>query len=132
MMALCFLLLFAADHCWLAGLRPLCPNWLFLFPLALLFLPPPVPLPRAPRPRRRALWPLLLASVVILVPIMDLCIPWRKLTASTGDRPKLRVLTCNIHHSSLDTQAMANLLADVKPDIIAFQEYTSSHHSLLF
>jgi endonuclease/exonuclease/phosphatase family metal-dependent hydrolase len=106
---------FAAGTWWPATLLALGPRWVLATPLALL-----VPLALLGRRRSRAV--LAVAAVVVVGPVMDLCLPWRRLLpASAG--PRLRVLTCNVHGPTVDRPALAALIATAQPDVVAFEEW---------
>jgi endonuclease/exonuclease/phosphatase family metal-dependent hydrolase len=77
-------------------------------------------LPAAALWRRRSLGPPLLALLLLLVPVMGLCVPWR----ADGDRGNsLRVLTCNMHYGRPAPEALDRLLAETQPDVVALQEW---------
>jgi len=107
------LLLLGGDRWWLATVVLFGPRWLLAIPLAVL-------VPLAALTRRRMLWPLLLAGVVLLGPILRLCLPWGRLAAPGV--PALRVLTCNVDGEAVDVAALAALIRETAPDIVALQE----------
>lgn len=110
-----------ADHRWIATLILFGPRWVALAPLAIL-------LPAALLFRRRSLLALVAASVIIIGPVMGLCLPWRTLIApapTSATAPNLRVITCNVHRSDLNRDALADLIAATKPDVVALQDWTS-------
>jgi endonuclease/exonuclease/phosphatase (EEP) superfamily protein YafD len=112
-----------ADRWWPATLLAFGPRWLFATPLILLA-------PLALTLHRRALLPLA-ASVLTLIPLLDFSLPWRTL-APKREGLALRVLTCNVDRTALDTAAMLALLKSTKPDVVAFQEWNTDHRLPLF
>lgn len=124
------LLAFASDRWWVATVVMYGPRWVWALPgLPLLVI--------ALLNRRRGFWvPLLLAGVVVLFPVMRLCLPWRPLvsreTASAGQPLSLRVLTCNVDQSALDPRALAGLIEELRPDVVACQAWTSRHEQIVF
>src|SRR5205807_1078729 len=64
----------------------------------------------------------LLATALLLGPVMGLCVPWRP--AGDGQAGlSLRVLTCNMHYGRPDPRPLDRLLAEVSPDVVALQEW---------
>lgn len=112
-----------ADRWWPATLIAFGPRWVFATPLAVLA-------PLVLLLHRRAL-PLLAACLLALIPLTDFSIPWRTLAAS-DEGFSLRVLTCNVDRKALDTRAMSALLAEARPDVVAFQEWDTDHRLPLF
>ncbi len=109
----CGLMWLAGDWWWLPTLLLFGPRWVVGLPLVGL-----VPLAIAVRPQW--LWPLGLAVVVMLWPMMGLNVPWRTLADSS--QPDLRVLSFNIDRWNITEQQLAELLAELKPDLVAIQE----------
>ena len=102
------------------------PRWVWAIPMAVF-------LPAAFFLRRRLLTPLLAATMLLLFPVMRLCLPWRTVLPAAGQPgPTLRILSCNIDRSSLDTTAFAKLVADIRPDIVAAQDWGSRHERPVF
>ncbi len=115
-----------ADHRWVATMILFGPRWVALTPLALL-------LPAALLLRRRSLIALSAAAALIVAPVMGLCIPWRSAfapAATSGTAQKLRVITCNVHRTALDPDALAALIKSANPDVVALQEWTSKFDSI--
>ena len=104
-----------AERWWWGTMLLYGPRWLWALPLPLLAL-------AALCKRRRSLWILAIAGLILIGPVMDLCIPWRKLSTPPPSRLSLRVLTCNAHGPAMDVHAMAKLVAETRPDIFAIQE----------
>ena len=73
--------------------------------------------------RRRSMTVLAVAGWVVLVPIMDLCLPWRPLLHSFAHGRHLRIVTCNTHGSALDLRAMSDFIDATQPDVVAMQEW---------
>src|SRR5437868_2158862 len=101
----------AGDRWWVATLVLFGPRWVFAVPLALLA-------PAAAVLRRKALAPLVVAALIVAVPIMGFCLPWARLLHRKSSGPRLRVLTCNIHHRLLDAPALASFIAQTRPDVV--------------
>jgi len=116
--ALWLLLRLAGDRWWFATLLLYGPRWVYALPLAALA-------PAALLWRRASLWPLALAGLIVVWPIMGLCIPWRKLTAPppAADRPRLRVLSFNVQRFAPAPEAFHDLIESLNPDVMALQEH---------
>jgi len=110
---------FAGDRWWLATMLLFGPRWVWGAPLALL-------LPAAGWLRPRRWWVVFLGVGIALIPVGGLRVPWRTFTFATS-QPCLRVLTCNIHRQQTDTKSLAKLIAAVHPDVVALQNWSSSH-----
>lgn len=87
------------------------PRWLCGLPLLVL-------VPLAAIWRRWLLAPLVLSTVVILLPILGFQPHW----ASTNSRASLRIVTCNIAQQNYEPGALARMIVELKPDIVALQE----------
>lgn len=111
-LALWLLLRFAGDRWWFATVILFGPRWLCALPLAVL-------LPAAGLLRRRLLWVLGAAAIMVFGPVMGFCIPWARLVAS--DVSSLRVLTCNLKGKCTDNEALEKLIEETMPDIVALQ-----------
>ena len=108
-----WLLLYAGgDRWWFPTLILFGPRWLCALPLAVLA-------PAAAFWRRRLLWPLTAAAIVVVGPIMGLCLPWARLAVPEG--PKLRVLTCNLKDRCHDNAVLNELIRRAAPDVVALQ-----------
>jgi endonuclease/exonuclease/phosphatase (EEP) superfamily protein YafD len=92
------------------------PRWVAALPLALLG---PLALLRR---RRRLLVPLVLAAVVLAVPLLGFCVPWRTALRARSDGPVVRVMTCNIDGRQSDKVALGRLIVREKPDVVLLQE----------
>jgi endonuclease/exonuclease/phosphatase (EEP) superfamily protein YafD len=127
-MALCVWLLLrgGGDHWWFATVVLFGPRWLALLPVVIL-------LPMAIVLRRRALGTLIPAVAIVVFPVMGLCLPWRTLFAPRSDaaQPAIRVMTCNVHRGALDPVALAEWILATRPDVVALQEWTSKHESVV-
>jgi len=110
------LLRLAGDRWWFASILLLGPRWVYALPLVVLA-------PLALVWRRRWLWPLGLAAIVIVGPIMGFNVPWR----AWGDagQSSLRVMTFNIARWNVKEEAFAALLDAERPDLVAIQECPS-------
>ncbi len=88
------------------------PRWLCGIPLPLLAV-------MALVWRRRMLWPLLLAAIVLVVPFMGCEINW----PAWGDEPAaFRLVTYNIERSAVDIRRLARMIAANQPDLVVLQE----------
>lgn len=103
---------------WPATVLLYSPRWPLLLPL-------PVLLPWAWRKRRRLAWLPLVTGLFVLLPLMDFNVPWRRLIASEPHGFKLRVLTCNLHRIELNVPPLDKYVAQIQPDIVAFQDYSN-------
>ncbi len=106
------LLATGGDRWWFSTLILFGPRWLCVLPLVLL-------VPMAAIWRRGLLWPLALAAILAVGPIMGLCLPWARLGVPKG--PALRVLTCNLKGHCHDNPALNELIRTAAPDIVALQ-----------
>ncbi len=106
------LLRFAGDRWWFATVIMFGPRWLCAVPLLGL-------VPAAMLWRRRMLWALGAAAILVVGPIMGLCIPWARLAAADG--PSLRVLTCNVKGKGNNNAALDSLIEQAAPDVVALQ-----------
>jgi endonuclease/exonuclease/phosphatase (EEP) superfamily protein YafD len=113
------LLWLESDRWWLATVLMFGPRWMLALPLAVL-------VPAALLLRPRLLGWSLLGGFLVAVPIMNLCVPWRPLLQSPGYF-RVRVLSCNVHYHELDALSLNQLIAEVEPDIVALQSWSSQH-----
>lgn len=111
--AVWLLLRLGGDRWWPATVMQFGPRWPYAIPWLVLVL-------AAALARRRLLWPLAAAAVVLVGPIAGLCLPWARLVGPGG--PTLRVLTCNIDGHDADARRLTALVAEAKPDVVALQE----------
>jgi len=107
------LLWVGGDRWWFATVLLFGPRWPYAVPWPAFVL-------FASLARRRLLWPLAAAGVVLAVPIAGLCLPLGRLAGQAG--PSLRVLTCNVDGDAVDAKRLAALIAAEKPDAVALQE----------
>jgi vancomycin resistance protein VanJ len=115
LLLLCLFIRVAGDRWWIATLIMFGPRWIWGVPLCIL-------IPTALRFRRRSLWVLAAAAVVVIGPIMGLCIGIGARADSSADLG-LRVLMCNTQGEVLDEGALTQLITSVQPDIVALQEW---------
>src|SRR6476646_8957183 len=94
---------FEGDRWWIATLLLYGPRWLWSLPLIPL-------LPLAVFGRRRSLGALLAAALLLVFPIMNLRLPWRRLVASPPAGPTLRLLTLNTHEGALHAEGLRQFL----------------------
>ena len=111
------------DRWWPATMVLFGPRWLFVSPLLVLF-------PITCLHRRRALAMLAVSAWIGVVPVMGFSIPWRAAFSRQSASPPFRVLTCNIHRHQINIQALQNVIAEQKPDIIALQEWSSKYDAI--
>jgi endonuclease/exonuclease/phosphatase (EEP) superfamily protein YafD len=111
-LAVWLLLRFAGDRWWFATVILFGPRWLCAVPLAVL-------VPAAGLIRPRLLWVLGATAIMVLGPVMGFCIPRARPAAADG--PALRVLTCNLKGKCNDNAALARLIKETMPDIVALQ-----------
>lgn len=106
-----------ADRWWPATALLFAPRWIAALPLLLL-------LPAAYLRRRRLIWPLTLAGLVVLGPLMGWQVPVRLALLHRAQKPDVRVLSYNIGGGPTPATPLAlrTLLAEVRPDVAAFQE----------
>lgn len=104
---------YGGDRWWFATLMLFGPRWIYGLPLVLL-------LPLAIAVRRRLLWPLGFSVVILVGPIMGCCVPWSTFVRS--DEPVIRVLTWNVQNDFVNSEKLAALINNSKPDIVALQE----------
>ncbi len=107
------LLYAGGDRGWLSIFLLFGPRWLLALPLLVLA-------PLAVATRRRLLWPLLLAAILLIGPVLGFCVPWSRASLSAGH--PLRVLTCNLNADSSAARSVGALAREFQPDVVAFQE----------
>lgn len=112
--ALYFFMSYAGDRWWPATILLFSPRWLFALPLVLL-------LPFVLWLDRRALIPLALAGLVVVIPLMGFNLPFGK-PGSTRYDHVIRVLTYNIHEGDFNAERFSVLLKDSAVDLVALQE----------
>lgn len=113
--AVAFLLLVKADTWWVATVILFAPRWIWALPLVLL-------VPWALLRRRRLLWALGLAALILVFPVMDFELPSLRALTSDGEQHTLRVMTYNLGGGKPDPAAIAPLLEEIAPDVALFQE----------
>lgn len=106
------LLLLGGDRWWFPTVILFGPRWFSALPLLLL-------MPAVLLTRRRLLWALFAAAIVIVGPLMGFCFPWARLVATSG--PSLRVLTCNVKGKCANNKALDELINQTLPDVVALQ-----------
>ena len=117
------LLRIGGERWWLATLLLFGPRWLFGLPLVAL-------LPAAAALSRRLLWVLMAAALVVAFPIMDVRIPWARTFSPSGTQ--IRVLTYNVTGEDVTADALASLIEQEQPDIIALQEVSEESYQEVF
>ncbi len=104
------------DRWWFATVMLYAPRWIYLLPQVGL-------VPLSAWWHRWSLIPLVLGSVVVVVPVMGFNVPslWSKARATRS----LRVLTCNIAELAECRERLAQLVVREQPDVVALQEVGS-------
>lgn len=111
------------DRTWYGTVLLVLPRW----PIAVALVPLLVWVVVA---RRWVPWVLfVLMAWLALGPIMGVRLA---LPAEEGVRGDLRILSCNIHRRQLDPVRLRAYIERVRPDIVALQDWTSSHQEALF
>jgi vancomycin resistance protein VanJ len=111
------------DRWWPATVIMFSPRWTLALPLILLV---PMSLLR----HRRSLITLCAAGALLAWPIMGLRLS--RGGSGADATTQLRVLTCNIHRNQLDAPAFKSMLDELRPDVVALQDWTSVHEAELF
>jgi vancomycin resistance protein VanJ len=112
----------AGDRSWPGVVLLLMPRWPLLAMMAVLWL-------WTGLLRRWSAVALLLAMTwFTLVPVMG-C---RLALPSSSARGDLRVLTFNVHRRQLDVAGLAKYIDEVKPDVVALQDWSQTHGEALF
>ena len=91
------------------------PRWVVLLPA--------VPLLIWAAWRRRVPWATLAAVAVVAGPILQFNVPLARLTPAASGPVALRVMTFNTDTADCDADALARLVADARPDVVALQEW---------
>ena len=112
-----------AEHWWPATVLLFAPRWTLATPFVVL-------LPLAVIGNRKSLITLLAAAALMLWPIMGLRLS--RASAETTRAPFVRVLTCNIHRQHLNAAEFKSILDDLRPDVVALQDWSSAHEPELF
>ncbi len=106
------LLWLGGDRWWFPTVILFGPRWLFALPLVVLA-------PLALLMRRRLLWVLFAAAIVVFGPLMGFRASWARMAAASG--PSLRILTCNVKGKCTNNQTLDELINKTSPDIVALQ-----------
>jgi endonuclease/exonuclease/phosphatase (EEP) superfamily protein YafD len=109
------LLWYLSDRWWLATVLLFGPRWVLLLPLVVL-------VPAAFLLDRSLLFPLLVAGVVVLGPVMGLRTGWRSLLPVDASGPTLRLASFNARGGEALLLSPAALLEEWNADLAAFQE----------
>lgn len=116
----------AADHWWVATVLMFGPRFIWAAPLVVL-----VPAAFYLR-RRRLLWPLGAGGLIVAGPLMGFCVPWERFFAGKPSNSNVRVLTCNVDYRTLNAAALAAVIDEVDPDVVALQDFSSQSLPTLF
>lgn len=79
---------------------------------------------------RKSLWTNAASAFLVLVPIMDLQLPWQSLLGGDPEGKRLKVLSCNVQGYEPDFSQIMREITQHKPDVIAFQEVYSDNEAL--
>jgi endonuclease/exonuclease/phosphatase (EEP) superfamily protein YafD len=109
---LCVWMFWRSDVSTFATLLLFGPRWLCGIPLPLLAV-------LALVWRRRMLWVLSVAAVVLIFPFMGCEANW---TVWSAEPAAFRILTYNIERSAVDIPRLARMIAETKPDLVVLQE----------
>ena len=112
MVLLCAWMYWLGDLEWLATLVLFGPRWLCAVPLPLLIA-------AAAIWYRRLLWILAVSTYVLIFPFMGFVV---NVPASSSDPVGFRVMTCNVDQNRFDPAALAELIDQQRPDVVALQE----------
>jgi len=104
-----------SDRWWPATVLLFGPRWILLLPLSVL-------LPLASFRDRPLVFPLVLAGLTVIGPVMGFQLGWRSLFPGESQVRDLQVVSFNALGGNSLIRTPANLLADWGVDIIAFQE----------
>jgi vancomycin resistance protein VanJ len=107
----------AGERWWFATLLLFSPRWVWAAPLIIV-------LPIALLFRRRMAAPVVLAGAVVLFAIMGFRLPWRKALPAPATHETLRLFTCNLHNRQSNPLLLEQLLAEARPDVILYQDYS--------
>jgi vancomycin resistance protein VanJ len=119
------LLTWFSDVWWPATVLMYGPRWVYALPLVVLA-------PAALFWRRRLLWVQLGCLLLVGGPLMGLCLPWRNLLAGSESLATVRVLTLNTDRHHLNADALAKLLSETDPDIVALQDWSGRYEKAVF
>jgi endonuclease/exonuclease/phosphatase (EEP) superfamily protein YafD len=109
------------DRWWLATILLFGPRWMALLPLVVL-------IPASALGPRRVLPPLAVGLALAVGPVMGFCLPWRSwLGAGSESHMRIRILSCNVHYANLHPDALFDLIAAERPQIVALQEWGPHH-----
>lgn len=109
------LLLVLSDEWWAASLILFGPRWIWAIPLAVLA-------PAAGILRRRLLFPLGLATLVLLFVVNSFEVPSLDVLTRDDESRDLRVMTYNVGGGRPTPANLASLLEEIAPDVALFQE----------
>jgi vancomycin resistance protein VanJ len=124
-LAVWILLHWASDRWWFATLLLYAPRWIWALPFAAL-------VPAAVWLRPRLLVLLLVVLGVVVGPVMGFCVPTDRLFADFPAERGIRILTCNTEGSYLNGAALAALIAESRPDVVALQEWSGENEAAVF
>ena len=83
--------------------------------------------------RREAVRGLLVAAILWIGPVMGFCVPWRSIVdGGRSEGQTLRIFSCNTQGSSFDPRALGDLIEQVRPDVVALQEWSNLHRLEVF
>ena len=111
------------DQYWLATLFAFGPKWLLLLPVGLLA-------PVAVCWRRRSLWVLAGAGLVVLGPVMGFVVPWPSTRRAADPRTSICILTCNVQGKQ-NLDQLWQLIKSTQPNVVTLQECPANVESSL-
>lgn len=115
---------YGGDRWWPATVLLYFPRWPWLLPAIVV-------VPLVVWRRRRLAWLPLLTCLFVAGPMMGLCVPWRAALAGNPKGQYLRLLSCNVHRSSLHVRAFDQLLVETDPDVVLLQDYSGWDASVI-
>ncbi|HEY1922577.1 MAG TPA: endonuclease/exonuclease/phosphatase family protein [Tepidisphaeraceae bacterium] len=114
----------SADQWWPATFLSFAPLWALAAPLILL-------VPLALIFHRWSIITLAAAAAVLVWPILGLRITLHS-TPADEHAPFIRVVTCNMHRGQLNAAEFRAYLDELRPDVVALQDWTSKDQPKLF
>lgn len=111
------------DVWWPATVLLFSPRWVIALPMLAL-------LPLAMVCNRKSLITLTASTAMLIWPIMGLRLSRDQ--SADNRAPFLRVMTCNIHRHQLNADEFKSLVDQLRPDVIALQDWSSVHEAELF
>lgn len=121
-LALWYTLRMEGDRWWVGTLLLMSPRWPFAAPLILLW----------PWALLRRRWLSIAATAgatfIMLAPVMGFRAAF---PGSGSERGEMRVLSCNVHRTQLDVGGLSRFIAEVSPDVVALQDWSTKNDELM-